>query len=117
MAAAAMKKRAKGGMVNLNDDPDGERAPGKINTVSGKKTVLALGKKTSSGGFANGGATVGKKAGGAVPARKEGGAISGAASTPSLAKRARGGAAKAPFSSAGSTQDREGSGKSGHEGE
>jgi hypothetical protein len=109
-----MAKRAKGGMVNLNNDPDGTREGGKMSVVSGKKSVVALGKKTSSDGFAAGGTIAAKKEGGAV-AKKEGGAISGASSAPSLAKRARGG--RAPFSSANSMTQRTGASNDGHEGE
>jgi hypothetical protein len=87
---------AKGGKFG---DTNGRREPGKINVVSGKKTVLAAAKKTSSSGF------------------KEGGAISGAGSTPTLAHRARGGRTSAPFSAAGSSSARSGSSTSGHEGE
>lgn len=69
-------------------DTNGKREGGHMNVVSGKKTVLAAAKKTSSSGFKDGGG---------------------------VAHRARGGRTSAPFSSAGSASARSGSSTSGHE--
>lgn len=93
-----------------------------------RASVKSEAAKTSSSGFARGGAMKAKteaedkqedaseerKRGGYVK-KKEGGAIAGAGAAPSLAKRARGGRTSAPFSSARSMTDRAGSSSSGHE--
>jgi hypothetical protein len=105
----AAKKRAKGGGAFGGKgfkDADGEREPGAFHKLDKAAPTTKAGSKTSSGGFAKGGT-----------AKAEGGAIAGAASAPSLAKRARGGRTGQPFSGANSMTDRVGSSSSGHEGE
>jgi hypothetical protein len=100
---AGKKGFAKGKFADTN----GKREPGTFKKLDKAATMSTLGTKTSSDGFKSGGATK----------RKDGGAISGAASTPTLAHRARGGRTSAPFSSASSPSARSGSSTSGHEGE
>lgn len=88
-----------------------------------RKTIKSLAHETSGGGFARGGKIDDaekedeepRKRGGA--AKKEGGPMGGEKSPERADRRARGGRTSAPFSSAGSTTDREGSRNAGHEGE
>lgn len=109
------------------------REPGTFHKFDDSAKVAKLGTKTKSDGFAMGGAIdedgiarmpehpedKGMKKGGAMKKkhRKDGGSVTGAASTPSLAKRARGGRTLAPFSNVHTPVARQGSSQSGHEGE
>ncbi len=137
----AAKKRASGGGAFGGakfKDVDGTKEMGKFHKIDSAAKAARLGTKTSSDGFARGGAAkkaggggidedglarspsdaddAGRKRGGS--AKKAGGAVAGAKAAPSLAKRARGGrTGNQPFSGATSMTDRAGSANSGHEGE
>jgi hypothetical protein len=95
-----------------------------------RASVKEEAKKTSSGGFARGGAMKAKtdvetkeeedseerKRGGRTK-KREGGKVEGEGAMPRADRRARGGRTSAPFSSARNMSERAGSSSSGHEGE
>lgn len=116
-----MTKRARGGAFGGTDtkETNGKREGGHMIKINPSAKVMKVGSKTSSSGFAAGGATdednISRNPSDSDDkGRKSGGMVGGEKPAMNFAKRARGGAA---FSAAGSTSDRQGSSSSGHEGE